>query len=103
MVNIPGNDLTLGEAKYEYVGSGPPSGSGLHRYIFLLFKQPKGKQEFDIPVVNDRTREGRLNTKARKLIADYSLQLVAGNFYFAQYDDYVPILHGRMGGPPPKA
>ena len=102
MVNISGNDLSSGEAKYEYIGSGPPQGSGIHRYIFLLFKQPSGKQDFDMPVVTNCQREGRLQTKARKLIADYNLQLIAGNFYFAQYDDYVPILHAQMGGPPPK-
>lgn len=100
VVNIPGNDLASGETKWQYIGSGPPSGSGFHRYIFLLFKQPNGKQEFDFPTVTNRSREGRLSTKTRKLIADYNLKLVAGNFYFAQYDDYVPILHSQLGGPP---
>lgn len=103
VVNIPGNDLSSGEVKFEYIGSGPPSGSGLHRYAFLLFKQLNGKQEFDIATVTNRSREGRLKTKARKLIADYNLKLVAGNFYFAQFDDYVPILHAQLGGAPPKA
>jgi len=34
VVNIPGNDLSSGEVKSEYIGSGPPKGTGLHRYIF---------------------------------------------------------------------
>ena len=103
VVNISGNDLSTGETKWQYIGSGPPSGSGLHRYIFLLFKQTNGKQNFHFPTVTNRSREGRLQTKTRKLIADYNLKLVAGNFYFAQFDDYVPILHAQLGGAPPKA
>ena len=39
VVNIPGNKVADGKVLYEYVGSGPPEGSGLHRYIFLVFKQ----------------------------------------------------------------
>lgn len=103
VVNIRGNDLRSGETKWHYIGSGPPSGSGLHRYVFLLFKQADGKQKFDFPVVTNRSREGRLQTKTRQLVADYNLKLVAGNFYFAQFDDYVPILHAQLGGAPPKA
>jgi len=103
VVNIPGSDINAGETKYQYIGSGPPSGSGLHRYIFLVFEQSKGKQEFDVPTVTNRSREGRLSTKTRKLIADYNLQLVAGNFYFAKFDDYVPILQAQLSGAPPKA
>lgn len=102
VVNIPGSDLSAGEHKFQYIGSGPPQGSGLHRYVFLLFKQD-GKQNFDMPTTTNRSREGRLSTNTRKLMADYNLKLIAGNFYFAQFDDYVPILHAQMGGPPPKA
>lgn len=103
VVNIPGSDLAAGETKFQYVGSGPPNGSGLHRYIFLVFKQANGKQDFDFPTVTNRSREGRLSTKARKLVDDYNLKLIAGNFYLAQFDDYVPILHAQLGGAPPKA
>lgn len=92
--------MSSGEARVQYIGSGPPQGSGIHRYIFLVFKQVNGKQEFDIPTTTNRSREGRLKTDTRKLIADYNLKLIAGNFYFAQFDDYVPILHAQLGGPP---
>ena len=33
--NIPGDRLAEGEEWWTYVGSGPPKGTGLHRYIFL--------------------------------------------------------------------
>lgn len=39
VVNIPGNDVSKGETLSEYVGSGPPQGTGLHRYVFLVYKQ----------------------------------------------------------------
>lgn len=50
LVNIPGNRVDDGEKLFEYRGSGPPKGTGLHRYIFLIFKQ-NGKLEFDEPRV----------------------------------------------------
>jgi len=40
VANIPGNNLSEGDTIFEYVGSGPPKNTGLHRYIFLLYKQP---------------------------------------------------------------
>uniref|UniRef100_A0A034WW68 OV-16 antigen n=1 Tax=Bactrocera dorsalis TaxID=27457 RepID=A0A034WW68_BACDO len=43
--NIPNNDISKGEVLSAYVGSGPPKDSGLHRYVFLLYKQ-NGKLEF---------------------------------------------------------
>lgn len=39
VINIPGNKLNLGQSLAEYIGSGPPEGSGLHRYVFLLYRQ----------------------------------------------------------------
>lgn len=32
----------------EYIGAGPPAGTGLHRYVFLLYKQ-KEREIFDLP------------------------------------------------------
>lgn len=39
VINIPGNKVADGQVIAEYIGSGPPEGSGLHRYVFLIFKQ----------------------------------------------------------------
>lgn len=44
--NILGNDLSTGDVFTEYVGSGPPKDSGLHRYIFLVYEQ-KDKLQFE--------------------------------------------------------
>ncbi|XP_055849017.1 protein D1-like [Episyrphus balteatus] len=92
VVNIPGNKVSEGQSVVDYVGSGPPLGSGKHRYIFLVFKQPN---EIKTSLyISKKTRTGRTSTKARDLIKEYNLgNPVAGNFYLAEYDDYVPILH----------
>lgn len=39
VINIPGNKVSKGQVVAEYFGSGPPEGTGLHRYVFLVFKQ----------------------------------------------------------------
>lgn len=44
--NIPGNEVKKGEILAEYRGSGAPKGTGLHRYVFLVFKQ-NGKIAFE--------------------------------------------------------
>ncbi|KRT85789.1 hypothetical protein AMK59_2607, partial [Oryctes borbonicus] len=46
--NIFGLDLESGDVITAYAGSGPPKGSGLHRYVFLVFKQNE-KLNFDEP------------------------------------------------------
>lgn len=53
VVNIPGNKVQDGDHHVEYIGSGAPEGTGLHRYIFLLFKQP-GKITLDEPRTTNR-------------------------------------------------
>lgn len=49
VVNIPGDQVAKGDTLAEYVGSGPPKGSGLHRYVFLVYKQGAA-QKIDEPV-----------------------------------------------------
>lgn len=43
VVNIPGNAVEMGETVVDYIGSGAPKDTGLHRYVFLVYKQPNGK------------------------------------------------------------
>ena len=40
VVNIPGMNINAGHLAAVYVGAGPPKGTGYHRYVFLLYKQP---------------------------------------------------------------
>ncbi|GJQ88323.1 hypothetical protein Trydic_g223 [Trypoxylus dichotomus] len=95
--NIPGGDVSKGETLSEYVGSGPPKGTGLHRYVFLIYKQ-NGKLNFDEPLLTNRSGDNRGVFSIRKFAAKYNLgQPVAGNFYQAEFDDYVPILYKQLG------
>ncbi|XP_046659732.1 protein D1-like isoform X1 [Homalodisca vitripennis] len=95
--NIQGSDISTGEVLAEYVGSGPPQGTGLHRYVFLLFKQP-GKLEFDEPRVPKTSADNRRSFSIQDFAKKYKLgSPVAINLYQAQYDDYVPVVHAQLG------
>ncbi|XP_055678084.1 protein D3-like [Lutzomyia longipalpis] len=95
--NIPGNRVAEGETIAEYIGSGPPKGTGLHRYVFLVYKQPSGKVDFSAEQkTSNKSRAGRPKFSASKFAGKYSFELFAGNFYEAQYDDYVPTLHAQL-------
>jgi len=100
VVNIPGTDLAKGESYADYVGSGPPKGSGLHRYVYLVYKQP-GHLKLDRPKADAHTAEGRFAFKAQEFAKSNRLGTPhAGNFYLAQYDDYVPNIHAQLGVKP---
>ncbi|XP_022914164.2 protein D3-like [Onthophagus taurus] len=87
--NILNGNFENADTITEYLGSGPPKGTGLHRYIFLLFKQ-KEKFTFDEPRTEKLSRSHRLNFNLRKFIKKYDLgEAIAGNFYKAQWDSYV--------------
>ena len=100
VTNIPGNRVDQGQVLSDYVGSGPPKATGLHRYVFLVYRQPAGKIDFDgIAVRSNRTAEGRAKWQAHKFATDYKLEgPIAGNFYQAQWDDYVPKLYEQFTG-----
>jgi phosphatidylethanolamine-binding protein (PEBP) family uncharacterized protein len=98
VVNIPGKNVEQGQTLAEYVGSGPPKGSGLHRYVYLVYRQPS-RLEFSVPTLSNRSAEGRANFHAHKFATDHKMEgPVAGNFYQAQWDDYVPKLYEQLGG-----
>ncbi|KAM7359464.1 uncharacterized protein ACRADG_012882 [Cochliomyia hominivorax] len=97
VVNIPGDNLSKGEVLTEYVGSGPPKDSGLHRYTFLMFRQPK-KMKFDEKHLSKTQAAGREKFSTKNFIKKYNLGApIAGNFYQAQYDDYVLELYKQLG------
>ena len=75
----------------------PRSSIGKHRYIFLLYKQPSGKISSDDKPVSNRSREGRIKFRTEEFAERNGLgSPVAGNFYLAEYDDYVPELHKQL-------
>ncbi len=86
-------DISQGEVLAEYVGSGPPKGSGLHRYIFLLYEQPK-ELTFDETRLTTKAGIERAKFSRRKFAKKYELgEPIGGNFYQAEWDEYVNKLH----------
>ncbi|XP_050552650.1 protein D2 isoform X2 [Spodoptera frugiperda] len=97
VANIPGNNVAAGENLSQYVGSGPPQGTGLHRYVFLVYQQP-GKLSFDEPRLTNRSGDNRGKFSIANFARKYNLgDPIAGNFYQAEWDDYVPILYQQLG------
>ncbi|XP_063628638.1 protein D3-like isoform X2 [Cydia splendana] len=95
--NIPGNNVASGEVLSGYIGSGPPEGTGIHRYVYILYKQP-GKLSFDEPRLTNKSIDGRAAFSTKKFAEKYNLGApVAGNFYRAQFDAYVPLLYKSLG------
>ncbi|XP_011882181.1 PREDICTED: protein D2-like isoform X3 [Vollenhovia emeryi] len=96
--NIPGSDVSKGDTLSAYVGSGPPKGTGLHRYVFLVYKQP-GRLTFDEKRLTNRSGDNRGKFSIKNFAAKYNLgDPIAGNMYQAEYDDYVPILYKQLDG-----
>lgn len=97
IVNIPEDNVSKGDLLYGYQGSAPSKGSGFHRYVYLLFKQPD-KLTFDENYSAANSIEGRPNFSTKNFSAKYGLGApVAGNFYEAQYDEFSNVLLARLG------
>lgn len=97
VVNIPGKQLKLGQTISEYVGSGAPRGTGLHRYTFLVFAQPRHLY-FDEGYSGIYEARNRGGFSTKNFTKKYNLgDPVAGNFFVAQYDESVPSLLAQLG------
>lgn len=85
-----------------YLGSAPPHGSGLHRYVFLLLEQPEGV-DVDAAAVA-AAFEGRGGKKAHVVLTEMGLRaepLAVGGF-LAEWDASVDAAHEAMGWTPPE-
>ncbi|XP_033102660.1 protein D3-like [Anneissia japonica] len=95
MVNVPETDVSKGDTWSEYIGSGPPKGTGLHRYVLIVYKQ----QGRIVPTEDKRKKStaNRTSWRTRDFAKANALgDPVAANFYQAEYDDYVPKLHKEL-------
>lgn len=98
VVNMKGNDISSGTVLSDYVGSGPPKGTGLHRYVWLVYEQ-KGPLKCDEPILSNRSGDHRGKFKVASFRKKYELgPPVAGTCYQAEWDDYVPKLYEQLSG-----
>ncbi|KXN81601.1 hypothetical protein AN958_04395 [Leucoagaricus sp. SymC.cos] len=68
-----------------YWPPGPPPGSGLHRYTFLLFEEPEGGVNVPQGAVEYGTKlEERRSWNSMKFAEEYKLTLVGVNFFLCQ-------------------
>ncbi|KAI6204128.1 hypothetical protein M3Y94_00636400 [Aphelenchoides besseyi] len=83
VVNIPGNQLANGKEIASYKGAGPPPKTGLHRYVFLVFKQNNKIDGYEL-------KDGdRKNFNLREFINKNRLEStpIAGAFYETKNSD----------------
>ncbi|EDL19812.1 mCG7941, isoform CRA_e [Mus musculus] len=98
VVNMKGNDISSGTVLSDYVGSGPPSGTGLHRYVWLVYEQEQ-PLSCDEPILSNKSGDNRGKFKVETFRKKYNLGApVAGTCYQAEWDDYVPKLYEQLSG-----
>ncbi|KAG9302723.1 hypothetical protein G9A89_000871 [Geosiphon pyriformis] len=77
--NIPANgNLFEGQVLTSYNGPTPPPGTGQHRYVFLLFRQPNKDIDYE-PFPEDRR-----GLKSREFSEKYGLTLIGANMFFCE-------------------
>lgn len=57
VMNIPESFVEQGDEIVEFISSAPPKDTGIHRYIFFVFKQNDGKIEHDEPRTSKRLND----------------------------------------------
>ncbi|KAI6227355.1 Protein D2 isoform X3 [Aphelenchoides fujianensis] len=85
VVNVPGDAVREGHEVVAYKGAGAPPKTGLHRYVFLVFKQqtPIGRE-----ALGGIDGDHRKNFDLRAFAAKNKLgDPIAGNFYEAQHEE----------------
>ena len=98
VVNMKGNNISSGTVLSDYVGSGPPKGTGLHRQVWLVYEQ-EGPLKCDEPILSNRSGDHCGKFKVASFRKKYELGTpVAGTCYQAEWDDYVPKLYEQLSG-----
>ncbi|XP_044750334.1 protein D2-like [Coccinella septempunctata] len=96
VINAPLNKVKRGTTIAGYIGAGPPKGTGLHRYVILVFKQNE-KITFEEARISRYSAFGRARFSNKAFARKYNLgPLVAGNIFLSEWDDYVPKLYKRL-------
>lgn len=72
-----------GKELVPYMGPGPPPKTGLHRYVFMLFKQKPGLSP-EAPVDRPKWGTSIPGYGIKEYSAKYGLELLAVNFFLSQ-------------------
>jgi len=101
--NIPGTGKSWkekeGDELIAYVPSCPPTGSGLHRYTFVLLRQP-GRLDFGSETKIDTSKEMwdlRRAFSIRAWAKRWKCEVHAANFYVAEWDLTAQKTRDRLG------
>ncbi|AET37319.1 YbhB/YbcL family Raf kinase inhibitor-like protein Ecym_1061 [Eremothecium cymbalariae DBVPG len=80
-----------GDVLVKYLGPGPPAGTGPHRYVWLLYKQPEGRwltQEDVVAASSSRKNWGWTDVEppvgVDRWAGEKNLELMAVNFFLAE-------------------
>ncbi|CCH45301.1 Carboxypeptidase Y inhibitor [Wickerhamomyces ciferrii] len=73
-----------GKELLSYQGPAPPQGTGKHRYVFLLYKQPHGVEDLKAPKDRINWGYGEPATGVAKYAKENDLELYAVNFFHAE-------------------
>lgn len=104
VVNIPGNNVESGEKVLSYLGAGPPYNGGIHRYMFLLFRQ---KNPMSAIQIGDATEY--FNSRGQLRSCEWARSPGVGmgapvgfNGFVSGWSPYVDLIHEKVGFMPPE-
>uniref|UniRef100_A0ACB8FYM6 Phosphatidylethanolamine-binding protein 1 n=1 Tax=Sphaerodactylus townsendi TaxID=933632 RepID=A0ACB8FYM6_9SAUR len=96
VTNMKGSDISSGCILSDYVGSAPSKGTGLHRYVWLIYEQSQ-RLTCDEPVLSNTSAAKRENFRAASFRKKYKLgPPVAGMCYLAEWDSFVPKIYEQL-------
>ncbi|KAF5294322.1 hypothetical protein FQR65_LT10775 [Abscondita terminalis] len=96
VVNILGSCVSEGDTLSQYVGAIPQKGAGLQRYVFFVFQQQQ-RCYFNEPRLDNKSTCNRDKFSTRIFATKYNLGIpLFGNFFQAQFDDYVTTLNKQL-------
>lgn len=97
VVNIPGIKLSKGQTLANYRGPTPLKGTGLHRNVFLVYKQLGIISGITLNDTSVTSHQMRIPFNTKVFAKTYRLgQPIAANFYVSQFDEYVALLRKQI-------
>nr|XP_018904955.1 PREDICTED: OV-16 antigen-like isoform X1 [Bemisia tabaci] len=92
IANIPNHGILYAETLVKYLGPFPENGTGLHRYVFLIYEQPFSSHfNYTVSYTEPRLLTSiddpqRANWDIRKIVRKYKLEgPIAGNFLYCEW------------------